>query len=452
MDKLTKRTVDSAPAPERKEGDTDAAYRKRWSWLADGEVGGFGAKVYATGRTVFALRYRTEAGRQRMLTIGTFGELTVQEARDMARASKVAVLDGADPQAEKEKKRESLGLPTVKALMKAWVKEYAKPHRKRWTEDRYRCERHILPSLGRVRLEDVAVDRLSRWHRGIGEESPVEANRCLETLRAAWRWAEDMERLPPGAADSKMFKGGRRAKIKRFRESSRTRWLNDEELKRLMAAVKAQEDAHVRAAVPLLVLTGLRKRELLTAKWEDLDLDRGELRLPDTKTGEEQRRLLPPGAVAILRELPRMDESPYIFPSPADTSKPRDDLKRPWKSIRAAAKLEDVTMHDLRRTAGSLMAQRGVPIEHIGQVLGHSRNTAVTRIYARLSDDNRRDALATLSAALAPVLGLDGGQEDTEAAPDLPDQLRELIDATKDDPEALSAGLAALGLGNPVEA
>lgn len=454
-EKLTKRRVERAPAPERKDGEDDAAYRRRWKWTGDVEVPGFGVKIYGTGRRVFALRYRTETGRQRMLTLGAFGELTVEQARKMAMAEKLRVLEGEDPQREKEKKREAVGLATVKELMEAWVKDYAKTHRKRWKEDKYRSERHVLPSLGRLRLEDVSVARLSRWHQGIGVESPVEANRCLETLRAAWRWAEDMERLPKGAPESKIFKGGRRPKIKRFPEKSRTRWLDEEELERLMAAVQVEEDPHVRAIVPLLVLTGLRKRELLSARWEDVDLDRGEIRLPETKTGEdkdEEIRLLPPGAVAILRELPRLEESPYVFPSPVDTSKPRDDIKRPWQSIREAADLEDVTMHDLRRTAGSLMAQRGVPIEHIGQVLGHSRNAAVTRIYARLSDDNRRDALRTLSDALSPVLGLGTDEEADEDAEDLPDQLQALIDATEGDPEAFAEGLRRLGLGKAVEA
>ena len=98
------------------------------------------------------------------------------------------------------------------------------------------------------------------------------------------------------------------------------------------------------------------------------------------------------------------------------------------------------------------MAQAGVPLEHIGAVLGHSRNTAVTRIYARLSDDNRRDALGTLSDALSDVLGLARPDVAPEAAEALPDRLRALLDATGDDPAGLAAGLLRLGLGQAVEA
>ena len=111
-------------------------------------------------------------------------------------------------------------------------------------------------------------------------------------------------------------------------------------MKRLMEEVDNEEDPYVRAAVPLFLLTGLRKRELFGARWSDLDLERGEIRLPETKTGGPQIRLLPAPAVRILQDLPCMDESPFVFPSPADPSKPRDDIKKPWARIRNAAGLE----------------------------------------------------------------------------------------------------------------
>ena len=151
-----------------------------------------------------------------------------------------------------------------------------------------------------------------------------------------------------------------------------------------MAAVEQAEDPYVRAAVPLFILTGLRKRELLSATWANVDLDRAEIRIPETKSGGAQVRLLPAPAVSILRGLPRMAESPYVFPSPPNPAKPRGDFKKPWKRIRKRADLEDINLHDLRRTAGSHMAQVGVPLQVIGEVLGHS-HPGVTKLYARLA-------------------------------------------------------------------
>lgn len=264
----------------------------------------------------------------------------------------------------------------------------------------------------------------------------------LETLRAAWRWGNGEGLLPDGLSDPTRS-------VKKFRERGRDRWLRKEEVKRLMEATAKQKDPLVRAAVPLFLLTGLRKRELLTAKWEHVDLERGEIRLPETKTGVAQVRLLPAPAVRILRELPRVKNSPYVFPSPQDKTKPRDDIKKPWASIREAAKLPDVTLHDLRRTAGSHMAQAGVPLQVIGEVLGHS-HPGVTKLYARLASENERDALDALSDSLAGALGLSGKEETSEQH--LPHQLRSLLEATGDDQEALAAGLRKLGLGKAVEA
>jgi hypothetical protein len=144
--KLTKRAVESARGPERRTDEPDAKYRKRWRWLGDGEVPGFGLKIYGTGRKVFALRYRTRSGRHRMLTLGTFGESTVQEAREEARDEKARIRRGDDPQAERQ--REAVAIGTVRKLMEEWLEEYAKVHRRRWKDDEYRINRRILPALG----------------------------------------------------------------------------------------------------------------------------------------------------------------------------------------------------------------------------------------------------------------------------------------------------------------
>jgi integrase len=230
--------------------------------------------------------------------------------------------------------------------------------------------------------------------------------------------------------------------VKKFKERSRDRWLKKEEVKRVMVAVEKEPDPYVRAAVPLFLLTGLRKRELLSARWSNVDLGRREIRLPETKTGEVQVRLLPDPAVRLLRGLPRMAESPFVFPSPADPAKPRDDIKKPWARIRRAAHLEDVTLHDLRRTAGSHMAQAGVPLQVIGEVLGHS-HPAVTRLYARLASENERQALDALSDALASSLGVEG-EEKKQPHETLVDRVQALLDTTGTNPDTLVKAIREL--------
>jgi len=387
MARLTKRMVEAAEG-----GDSG------WRWLGDDEVPGFGAMVYPSGTKTFALRYRTHAGRQRMMKLGHFGELTVQQARDLARSEKVRVLEGQDPRAIRD--RERTELRTVAQLLDRWKGEYAKTHRKTWKEDEGRIDRHIRPHLGRLHVDSLTSERVAGWHRLLGKAAPVEANRCLETPRAAWRWADRHDRLPNELRDPTKS-------VRRFRERSRERWLRRDELGRLLRATEKEDDPYVRAAVPLLLLTGLRKGELLSARWSNVDLERGEILLPETKSGGAQVRLLPQGAVEILRSLPRHEGNPFIFPSPGERSDHRKDFKKRWKRIRTAADLEDVTLHDLRRTAGSFMAQAGVPLQVIQQVLGHS-HPSVTRLYARLSSENERNALETLADELGPTLGRKG--------------------------------------------
>lgn len=436
---LTKTDVDRAGPPDRRAEESDAEYAKRWRWVGDGEVRGFGLKVYGSGLKVYALRYRTGRGRQRMTTLGRHGELTVKQARAMAAEEKVLILQGTDPQAER--RREAVRVGTVSKLLERWIEDHAKAHRRRWVEDEKRIARHISPKLGKLDVESLTRDVLAAWHRKLGEKTKVEANRCLETVRAAWRWADGEGILPEGISDPTTA-------VRKYKERGRDRWLKKPEVSRLMEAVRSEPDPYVRAAIPLFLLTGLRKRELLDARWEDVDLDRAEIRLGETKTGVPQVRLLPLPAVTLLRELPRMEESPYVFPSPTMPSRPRDNIKRPWIAIRERAGLADVTLHDLRRTAGSYLAQAGVPIQVIGEVLGHS-HPGVTKLYARLSRENERDALDTLADVLAGPLGL---APEPKAPSALPDQLRALLAATEDDPDALAKGLMQLGLGNALRA
>lgn len=423
-EKLTKRVVESAPLPQ---GDP-----KKWTWLGDVEVRGFGVKLYPNGRRVYALRYRNRNGRHRMLTLGQHGDLTVQQARTMAHEQKVFVLQGQDPQAERQ--RQFVGISTVKELMEKWLTEYAKAHRRSWKEDERRAKRHILPKLGRLQLEDLTPDVVASWHRALGKGTPAEANRSMQTLRAAWRWGGKEGRIASGLTNPT-------ARVTRFPEVSRDRWLSTEEVEQLTKAVARESDPYVKAAIPLFLLTGLRKRELLRARWEDVNLDRGEIRLPITKKGEPQVRTLTAPAVEILRGLPRMAESPYVFPRPSDPTKPRDDIKRPWDRIRERAKLADVTLHDLRRTAGSVMAQRGISLHVIGNVLGHS-HPGVTKLYARLASKNEREALNTVADALKNALGLAGAQEASKK--ELSDKVRELLEAAENDPDALAAGIKDL--------
>ena len=146
------------------------------------------------------------------------------------------------------------------------------------------------------------------------------------------------------------------------------------------AAVLRSPDPLFRAFVPLLLLTGLRKNELLQARWDQIDLKRGEIRLPKTKSGRPQIRKLSGPAVEILRFLPREGSNPHVFPGRKPGTH-RRDFRNEWLEVRERAGLADVTLHDLRRTLGSWQAATGASLPIICKTLGH-RSASTTQISA----------------------------------------------------------------------
>lgn len=171
---------------------------------------------------------------------------------------------------------------------------------------------------------------------------------------------------------------------------------------RLMAAIDAEANPYVRAALKLYLLTGLRRSELLGLRWQDVDLMRREIRLSDTKAGRAHRVPLSAPAVEILNGLPRMLRNEYVFPGSVP-GRPLVNIAKSWRRVRKAAGLEDVRLHDLRRTVGSWMAASGASLPLIGKVVNHS-NASTTPIYARLAEDVTREALERHGGQIVVVL------------------------------------------------
>ena len=158
---------------------------------------------------------------------------------------------------------------------------------------------------------------------------------------------------------------------------------------------------HAAAAIRLLILTGARLREILGLKWEYVDLERGLLLLPDSKTGKKAIVLNAP-ARDILAKLPRL-WAYAIAGQSAD--KPRADLNRPWRAIVKRAGLEGLRIHDLRHTHASIGAGLGLGLPIIGKLLGHT-NAATTQKYAHLDTDPLRRASDHIGRQVAAAMGL----------------------------------------------
>jgi len=151
----------------------------------------------------------------------------------------------------------------------------------------------------------------------------------------------------------------------------------------------------VRGILQLFLLTGLRKGELLHARWADIDFGRATLRLPDTKNGEPRHVPLSTHALRILRNLPRMVGNPHVFPSKRATGKHLNDLYKPWNRIREEAGCPDLRIHDLRHSVATWMADAGHAAQFIQKALGH-QSLQTTMRYIHAANDAPRAALDQL--------------------------------------------------------
>jgi integrase len=318
------------------------------------------------------------------LTLGRYGVLTLTEARDLARRALVEVAGGIDPQEERRAPKSQ----TVRQFSETYMERHAKVRLKSWADDSRRFKREIVPKLGSKSLESVKRSHVADLHSKIGRKTPYEANRVLELVKRMFSLAEQWGYVPEGHPNP--AKG-----IKRFREKSRDRFVTEAEFPLLRDAINAEQDIYVRSAIWLCLFTGARKTEILSRKWEDVDLDRKEMRLKDTKAGRDHVVPLSQPALEILGSIPRQQGNPYVFPG-RKRGEPRKDFRPQWDQIRERAGLQDITFHDLRRTVGSWLALGGSSLVLIGKVLNHS-SPSTTKIYARLLDDAARDPLEELA-------------------------------------------------------
>ena len=355
-------------------------YRGGWDVRWDQAVTGLGLRIYPSGKKSFVLSYRS-GGRKRMMVLGTFGVMTIDEARRQASKKLVSARDGNDPL--DEKRRATKG-QTFGDLATAYIEDHAKPNKKTWKEDERRLKQHTPAGWRGRRAASITRVDVSPLYAKIRARAPYEANRFLALLRHLFRLGQEWGYIAEGTPNPAVV-----SKEVRFKERKRKRWVTPEELPALAHAIDQEPNIYVRSGIWLLLLTGLRKAELLAVRrHEDIDWTRGVLRLPETKSGEEQSASLSGPALAIMQATPAMDGNPYLLPG-AKKGHHLVNIDLPWRRIRKAAGLEDVRLHDLRRTVGSWMTQDGVDLNKIKDALRHS-DISTTLVYARLGQDAAR--------------------------------------------------------------
>jgi integrase len=287
-----------------------------------------------------------------------------------------------DPMAARDAARHA---STFADFAARYLAEFAAGHHKPRTraEEERLLKTAILPVLGTTRLTDIGKADAARLHAKL-HETPVTANRALALLSAVLGWAERVGERPDGSNPCRH--------VSHYPERARERLVTAEELARLgetLANAEASGVADWRAValIRLLAFTGARLSEILTLRWEWIDLQTGTARLPDSKTGAKTL-YLPAPALAVLAALPRHAENLHVLPG----ERPGAPLVSPakaWQRIRGAAGLPDLHLHDLRHAFASTAVAAGDSLFIVGKLLGH-RQASTTERYSHLAPDPAR--------------------------------------------------------------
>ena len=386
MPKITKRLIDAID-PE----DKDVIIR-------DSELKGFMCKITPKGKKVYMLYYRTKDNRERKPSIGNHGSITCDQARDIALNWLSEVAKGNDPSLDKHlAKKPKI---TINELSERYIEEYAIIYKKASSvrNDRIYLKDYILPYFGKIKLDSLTNKDIAKFHYSHREKATT-ANRCLallsKMLNLAERWGINNE------------VGSLCKHIDKFPEVKREKFLSMIELEKLNNVLKEVEINRTELqssinAIKLLLLTGCRLSEILTLKWEYIDIEHHRINLPDSKTGKKTI-YISPYVVELLSKIERQPNNPYVIIG-AIEGRHLVNLRKPWCRMRKMAGLDDMRIHDLRHSFASIGAASGLSLPIIGALLGHTQ-TQTTARYAHLVGDPLREAAHLIGMKIKSIMG-----------------------------------------------
>ncbi len=274
----------------------------------DSELKGFGVRVTPQGRKTYLVRYRTTGGVDRRLTLTTHGVMTTEEAREQARLALADAAMGGDPQGAKAERRAEM---TMKELCALYMAEGTATKKETTLRiDRIRIDRHINPRLGSRKVTDITRGDIQRLmiDAGNGHIRGEATPHTRGGKGAAARTVGLLGGIFTFAQERRFIEANPVRGLKRYKDNRRERFLSAAELGKLGDVLSAQEkdgsDPRHVAILRLLLLTGARKNEIARLRWSEVDLDKGLLRLKDSKTGPKVIRL-GAAATSLLAKLPK---------------------------------------------------------------------------------------------------------------------------------------------------
>jgi integrase len=353
---------------------------------------GFGVRITAGGVIAFVLNYRVRGtGKERRYTIGRYPDWSIAAAREEAEKLRGEIARGGDPVGDDKAERDALAVADLCERFEAEHVDKLRAH----TQADYRAaiRNDIKPALGKLKIAAVDFEHVDRLHRKISQRAPTLANRVLAVLSKMFALAIKWRLRPDNPC-----KG-----VERNREEKRRRYLNrkTDELGRLFKALTEYPDKQAANIFRLLLLTGARRGEVLSAKWEQFEKKPGWWVKPPTSTKQKREHEIPLSAPArqLLASLPKLHDE-WLFPGRGGQHH-RINLDRSWGLICKAAGITGLRIHDLRHSYASTLVSAGVSLPVIGDLLGHSQPQTTAR-YAHLYDDTLLKAAESAGAILMP--------------------------------------------------
>ncbi|MFZ4808096.1 MAG: tyrosine-type recombinase/integrase [Hyphomicrobiaceae bacterium] len=388
----------------------------------DDRMPGFGLRLGASGSRTFVAQARHRgAGTQRRVTLGRYGVVTLDQARDKARKHLAAAAEGRDIVGEvlAAKKVEDARL-TLSALADKWLALHVRPKRAERTAYDYEkvLRLYLRPAMGEKRVDEISRAEVLELHNDMSA-TPKVADYAIVVAKAAVNFGLKNDLLPKGMPNP--FAG-----VELYGGEGRERFLSASEVERLgdaITALQASGDLSPwsAAALRLLVFTGCRKGEILGLRWAWVSFDQGALLLPTSKTGKRRVELSPP-AIEVLKAVPRVEGNEFVIVGQRPGTH-MQSLMVPWRRVCAHAGISDCRVHDLRHSFASFAAADGLSLPMIGKLLGHTV-PATTARYAHLADEAKKRANDVIGMRLGelmkagafqhPVDSIDGGGIDTD--------------------------------------
>ena len=379
---ISRRTVEGLPVGERE------------TVFWDRDLSGFGVRVYSSGSKVYLVQTR-HGGKSRRVTIGRHGLVSAEQARRKAAEAIASIKAGDEPGRNGSVLPSAMG-PRLVEVAERYMREHVAVRCKPTTARVYRdaLERLLLPEFGSLPLGAIGRDLVATLHYRL-HKTPNMANRVVDMLGRLFYMAEAWGVAPEGGNPCRF--------VKKYRSRSCERFLLEQEFRglgRVLSEVESEGKVSRSgvAAFRLLMLTGCRRNEILTLRWEDVDLGAGEIRLRDAKTGARQVALSP-AARKVLSALPRKADNPWVIAGP-EPGRHLSNLNFPWLVVRKRAGLEDVRIHDLRHSFASRALALGESLTMIGKLLGH-RQVQTTARYAHLARESVKTSAARVAQSIA---------------------------------------------------